>query len=79
MADGQVFNTYNVSFMSSYLLAKKATNEEPVQILWNTILATWFSPSGPYKLAYKSPSLASDDEPDGIVIEVRFLGAGPTQ
>jgi hypothetical protein len=51
MADGQVFNTYNVSFMSSYLLAKKATNEEPVQILWSTILATWFPPSSPYKLA----------------------------
>ncbi|KAK7431653.1 hypothetical protein QQZ08_001872 [Neonectria magnoliae] len=64
--------------MSCYLLAKKATNEEPTQILWNTILTTWFPPVGPmaYKLAIKSPTLASDGEPDAIVIEVRFIGNG---
>ncbi|EEU40095.1 uncharacterized protein NECHADRAFT_99095 [Fusarium vanettenii 77-13-4] len=76
MADGQVFNSGNVSFMSSYLQAKKATDEKPVQILWTTILGTWFPPSGPYKLAFKSSSLASVEKVDGVVIEVRFLGTG---
>ncbi|KAM0245841.1 hypothetical protein ACHAP5_005161 [Fusarium lateritium] len=81
MADGQTFNEYNVSFMSCLLMAKKAVNEEPIQILWNTILGTWFPPLGPrsYKLAIKSPTLANNDEPDGIVIEVRFVGHGPVR
>ncbi|KAM0429262.1 hypothetical protein ACHAPT_006476 [Fusarium lateritium] len=74
--DGQVFNTHNISFMSSYFQAKKASNEQPVQILWNTILGTWFPLSGPYKLVVKSLSPASDDESGGIVIEVRFLDVG---
>lgn len=76
MADGQVFNAGNVSFMSSFFQAKKATTEKPVQILWTTILGTLFPPSGPYKIAFKSPSLPGDERPEGVVIEVQFLGAG---
>lgn len=76
MADGRIFNVSNPTFMSSFLLAKKATNEEPIQIMWNTILTTWFPPIGPqaFKLAIKSPSLADNGQPDAIVIEVRLVG-----
>jgi hypothetical protein len=72
MSDGQVFHRGNISFMSSLLASQKATIEEPVQILWTTILTTWFPTIEPYKLAFKSPITQNDLAPDGIVIEIRF-------
>ncbi|KAF4953027.1 hypothetical protein FGADI_6297 [Fusarium gaditjirri] len=79
MADGQVFNFYNVGFASALLMAQKSSYEEPIQILWNTILQSWFPAVGgqtAYKLATKASVLANNDQPDAVVIEVRLVGAG---
>lgn len=79
MADGRILNFDNPAIYSAVTLAQKAFNEEPVQIMWNMILTTWFPAIGSqvFKVAIKSPSLASNGEPDGIVIEVRFVGGRP--
>ena len=43
-----------------------------MQILWTTVLTTWFPTTEPYKLAFKSPLTTNDFAPDGVVIEIRF-------
>ncbi|KAM5350323.1 hypothetical protein ACJ41O_006828 [Fusarium nematophilum] len=79
MADGQIFNAFNPAFMSCYFQAKKAVDEEPIKILWTTILGTWFPPVGPqcYKFAVMSPTMVGSDEPFGIVIEVLSVSTSP--
>ncbi|KAJ9155261.1 hypothetical protein NKR23_g1740 [Pleurostoma richardsiae] len=73
MSDGGVLNSSNAGFMGCFFAAKGATTEDPVQGLWNFVLHTWF-PRNPYRINIKAKNLASNDEPDAIVIEVRFVG-----
>ncbi|KAL5587092.1 hypothetical protein FOVSG1_012228 [Fusarium oxysporum f. sp. vasinfectum] len=60
-------------------MAQKSAYEEPIQILWNTILQSWFPAVGgqtAYKLATKASVLANNDQSDAVAIDVRLVGAG---
>ncbi|KAF5581087.1 hypothetical protein FPCIR_10340 [Fusarium pseudocircinatum] len=80
MYDGLVFNTHNVGFMSSYFSAEKAVDIQPIQILWTTILSTWFPALGEkaHKIAYKALGSPDNKEPDAILEKVQYVWAKPS-
>jgi len=62
--------------------ARGATTEGPVSALWNWVLSRLFlfpaSPDRSYWVEIKSAALASNHEPDVLVIEVRFTNNSTT-
>jgi hypothetical protein len=78
--DGLVFNAHNVGFMSSYFAAEKAVGIQPIQILWTTILSTWFPALGEkaHKIAYKALGSPDKKEPDAILRKVQYVWAKPS-
>ncbi|KAF2799431.1 hypothetical protein K505DRAFT_413657 [Melanomma pulvis-pyrius CBS 109.77] len=74
--DGQYFNLSNIAFLSALSAIKPTSGEKVVQILWNVILATWFPPTEPYKIAIKAAVLTDSTQPDRVVFEIRNLVSG---
>ncbi|PNP60812.1 hypothetical protein FNYG_14432 [Fusarium nygamai] len=80
MYDGLIFNAQNIGFMSSYFSAEKAVDIQPIQILWTTILSTWFPALGEkaHKIAYKALGSPDKKEPDAILEKVQYVWAKPS-
>lgn len=76
MSDGQYLNASNLSFMSCMWAIKPDTAEDVVQTLWTTILATFFPPTAPYKIAIKAAVLSDSTVPDAVVFEIRNTAPG---
>jgi hypothetical protein len=73
MADGRLFNSSKVSFMSYLFKAQETIYKGPIRILWDNILLVWFSVNG-FKHSFKSPRLDDDTQADITIIEVRRVG-----
>ncbi|KLP18124.1 uncharacterized protein LW94_12081 [Fusarium fujikuroi] len=80
MYDGLVFNAHNIGFMSSYFSAEKAVNIQPIQILWTTILSTWFPALGEkaHKIAHKALGSPDKKETDAILVKVQYVWGEPS-
>lgn len=76
MSDGQYLNASNISFLSCLWAIKPASAEDVVQTLWTNLLATFFPPTSPYKIAIKSAVLSDSTMPDGVIFEIRNTGTG---
>jgi hypothetical protein len=61
----------NLGLVSSLLAIDSNSYEEPVQILWNGVLSTWFPYSEGYKWAIKGPVVDNNTMPDAAVFEIR--------
>ncbi len=56
MPDGQLFNKDNLSFRVSlkHIDRDSSTDNEPVKVLWTTILASWFPTAPSFKLVIRA-------------------------
>lgn len=63
----------NVGFASALNLIKNDSLEETVQFLWNTIVVEWFPSSQGFRLGFKTPSLANNNMPEVVVMEIRAV------
>lgn len=73
MADGRVFNSDNVSFISFLLEAQVAVLKGLIRKLWDNIILMWFSPDS-FIYNIKWPKLNDDTKADHTVIELQRVG-----
>lgn len=60
----------NLGIASALASIKPTSNDKVVQILWQSIIATWFPPYEGYKWGFKSPLLTTSNATDGIAIQI---------
>lgn len=68
--DGRVLNSQNIGLHVGLAHSEAPTaSEEPVQTMWNGIMAEWFPQKEGFLLNVKAAVLADDTKPDIVIVE----------